>query len=412
MELSKRKTIEKINFIGEIIIYLFVFSMFIDSKLTMKIGYALQGISLIKIVLDYKNIKLKGKEIYITFIIILIIGSIFNFFSSNADGVKQFMERNLIFINGVMLILFIDNEKKLKTLVYIIIVGSILLSFGIINNLKFVKLDVIRKRAILTVATGFMIPCWLEKLKNYKEKKKYVEAIIYFIVIIYLLKGIGYSDSRMGFLVIIGTVGLYLIYSVWKVKLNFKKLGTVFLASCITISLFYAVMPLNFKREIRTSFQTKNNFSNEARLVMWRGSIDAFCYSPIIGVGSSVSDTKPFITNAARRYNKSGEIIREFVDNNHFSEGHSIYFNFLSQVGLLIIGYLFLFFYLIPKRFIKSSKNEILLGCFFGIICFLLYGITWSVWGFYGVVQKFFQILLGMMIVATEMKEKNLEREI
>ena len=112
MELSKRKTIEKINFIGEIIIYLFVFSMFIDSKLTMKIGYALQGISLIKIVLDYKNIKLKGKEIYITFIIILIIGSIFNFFSSNADGVKQFMERNLIFINGVMLILFIDNEKN------------------------------------------------------------------------------------------------------------------------------------------------------------------------------------------------------------------------------------------------------------------------------------------------------------
>ena len=60
MEVSKENILKKINIAGEIIIYLFVFSMFIDSKLTMKIGYVLQGLSLIKIGLDYKNIKLKG----------------------------------------------------------------------------------------------------------------------------------------------------------------------------------------------------------------------------------------------------------------------------------------------------------------------------------------------------------------
>ena len=171
MNLSREDILKKVNLIGEIIIYLFVFSVFIDSKLTMKIGYVLQGISLIKIGLDYKNIKLKGKEIYLTFIVILIIGIVFNFISTNGDGVNKFIDRNLKFFNGIILILFIDNWKKLKNLVYIIITGSILLSFDIINNSKYVKLDFIRKRGILTVATGFTIAYWLEILKNYKEKK-------------------------------------------------------------------------------------------------------------------------------------------------------------------------------------------------------------------------------------------------
>ena len=97
MNLSREDILKKVNLIGEIIIYLFVFSVFIDSKLTMKIGYVLQGISLIKIGLDYKNIKLKGKEIYLTFIVILIIGIVFNFISTNGDGVNKFIDRNLKF---------------------------------------------------------------------------------------------------------------------------------------------------------------------------------------------------------------------------------------------------------------------------------------------------------------------------
>lgn len=160
--------------------------MFIDSKLTMKIGYVLQGLSLIKIGLDYKNIKLKGKEIYLTFIIILIIGIIFNFISTNGDGVNKFMDRNLKFFNGIMLILFIDNWKKLKNLLYIIIVGSLLLSFDIINNSKYVKLDFIRKRGILTVATGFTISYWLEILKNYKDKKMGRNNYLFFYKLIFI----------------------------------------------------------------------------------------------------------------------------------------------------------------------------------------------------------------------------------
>lgn len=406
MEVSKGNILKKVNIAGEIIIYLFVFSMFIDSKLTMKIGYILQGLSLIKIGLDYKNIKLKGKEIYLTFIIILIIGIIFNFLSTNGDGVNKFIDRNLKFFNGIMLILFIDNWKKLKNLLYIIVVGSLLLSFDIINNSKYIKLDFIRKRGILTVATGFTISYWLEILKNYKNKKKWGEIIICFSINLYLLKGIGYSDSRMGFLVIIGTVGMYLLYIIWKSKFDLKKIGVIFLSGCIISSLFYVVTPSQFKREIKTSFQTKNNFSNEARLIMWQGSLDAFYSSPIIGVGSAVSDTQPFVIKAAEKMNRSKSLNDAFIRRKTFGEAHSIYFNFLSQTGLLIIGYLYLLFYLIPKRFLKSQRNEILSGCFFGGVCFLLYGITWSVWGYYGVIQNFFQILLSMMIVASELKKE------
>ena len=406
MEVSKGNILKKVNIAGEIMIYLFVFSMFIDSKLTMKIGYILQGLSLIKIGLDYKNIKLKGKEIYLTFIIILIIGIIFNFLSTNGDGVNKFIDRNLKFFNGIMLILFIDNWKKLKNLLYIIVVGSLLLSFDIINNSKYIKLDFIRKRGILTVATGFTISYWLEILKNYKNKKKWGEIIICFFINLYLLKGVGYSDSRMGFLVIIGTVGIYLLYIIWKLKFDFKKIVGIFLAGCIISSLFYVVAPPQFKSKIKTSFQTKNNFSNEARLIMWQGSLDAFYSSPIIGVGSAVSDTQPFVIKAAEKMNRSKNLNDAFIRRKAFGEAHSIYFNFLSQTGLLIIGYLYLLFYLIPKRFLKSQRNEILSGCFFGGVCFLLYGITWSVWGYYGVVQNFFQILLSMMIVASELKKE------
>ena len=404
--MSNERILKKINLFGEFAVYLFIFFAFINSKMTYKIGYILQGLTVIKIFLDWNGIKerlAKGKKIYLTFIIILIIGMLFNYFSSISDGVETFRKRNTPFIWGVIILLFIDNQEKLKKAAAIIFLGLLVLSIGVIKNLSIIKLDLIRQRGILTLASSYSMIYLLESLQKFKEKNKLTILIVCLITILGLL-GIEYSDSRMGFLVIIGVLGMYLLYTLLK-NFNIKKLIICSLVFFIGIGGFYQAMSPAFKHEIKTSFQTKNNFSNEARIIMWQGSWKAFCTHPIIGVGSDVPDTRPYIMKAAEESNRS-PVLKSTFAKGGFGEAHSIYFNMLAQVGSLTFIYLFLFFYLIPKRIFDYKKTELSMALFAGITAFYIYGITWSVWGYYGLIQKFYQVLVALFIIATEFNGK------
>ena len=405
--MNKEKILEKINLLGEFAVYLFIFFIFINSKMTYKIGYILEGLTVIKIFLDWNDIKeklAKGKKIYLTFVIILIIGMLFNYFSSVSDGVETFRKRNIPFIWGIIILLFIDNQEKLKKAAAIIFLGLLVLSIGVIKNFSIIKLDLIRQRGVLTLASSYSMIYLLESLQKFKEKNK-LEILIVSIISILGLLGIEYSDSRMGFLVIIGVLGVYLLYILFK-NFNIKKLIICSLVFFIGIGGFYQAMSPAFKHEIKTSFQTKNNFSNEARIIMWQGSWKAFCTHPIIGVGSDVPDTQPYILKAAEESNRNQHLKDAFIKEKRFGEAHSIYFNMLAQVGSLTFIYLFLFFYLIPKRILDYKKNEFSMALFAGITAFYIYGITWSIWGYYGLIQKFYQILVALFIIATEFNGK------
>lgn len=405
--MTREKILEKIDLFGELAVYLFIFFVFINSKMTYKIGYVLEGLAIIKIFYDWDEVKLrlsKGKKIYLTFLLILALGMIFNYFSSVSDGVETFRKRNIPFMWGVIILLFIDNQEKLKKTAIVIFLGLLTLSTGVIKHLSFIKLDIIRQRGILTLASSYSMIYLLEILQKFREKNK-LEILSVFLITILGLLGIEYSDSRMGFLVVVGVLGLYLLYALFK-NFNIKKLIVCALIFFIGGGGFYQAMSPAFKHEIKTSFQTRNNFSNEARIIMWEGSWKAFCTHPIIGVGSDVPDTQPYILKAAEESNRSQYLKDAFIKEKRFGEAHSIYFNMLAQVGSLTFVYLFLFFYLIPKRIFDYKKTELSMALFAGITAFYIYGITWSIWGYYGLIQKFYQILVALFIIATELNGK------
>lgn len=395
---NKEKIIKGIDFLGEYVAYFYVFAIFIASKLNLKTRYILEGLFFLKIFLDYKNIKIKGKKIYFTYIAILIIGIIFNYIASNnkEEAISVFIGRNIRFYHGLMILVFINSKEKLMKMTKVILLGTFILGLGVWQKYSYVKLDYHRLRGIIVMGTTYSMIYFIEKLKKYKEKVDVKDIIFSFISTIIGLVGIAFSGSRMGFLVIVGVIILYIIYNLIQ-KFSLKKMIVSILIGVISTFMFYEISPTWFKNEVRTSFETKHNFSNEARLIMWEGCWNAFKSSPIFGVGSLTSDVGPFVKKVGENTTR-GKELQDAFRKGRFPEGHSIYFNFLSQVGSLTLVYLFLFFILIPKYFLKTDRNPIAMASFFGIMSFLIYGATWSVWIFYGLVQTFFQIYLGIML--------------
>lgn len=407
---DKSKVVKWIDFLGEYIVYLFVFVIFIDSKLNLKTRYILEGIAILKLIYDRKNIKIGEKNIYITYIIILILGIVFNFFSSNSNGIDKFISRNIKFISGLIIVFFIDSRKKINILNNIILIGTFILTIGMWRQFSYIKLDFIHQRGILLLGTTYSLIYFLEQLKRVKKDKNSIKILLLGLLSFINIYGISLSDSRMGFLVLIGIIGLYVIYNLF-FNISFKKIIVSILLGVSSCVIFYQISPGWFKSELKTSFELKNNFSNEARLIMWEGSWNAFKSSPLIGVGSSVYDTEPYIIEVGSKTTRSEEL-RTAFKNKNFGEAHSIYFNFLAQVGSLTLIYLYLFFILIPKKFIFGKKDKISIASFFGIISFYIYGLTWSIWGYYGLIQVLFQVYLSMLIISNnlgEEKDENVE---
>ena len=399
MKLERKEyIINKINFLGEYLVYIYILAIFIESKLNLKIRYILEGFAILKILLDYKDIKIKGKEIYKTFLLILVVGIIFNYFASQSDGVEKFISRNIRFYHGLLVMIFINSQKKLEKVSNIIILGTALLGFGIFKNLDYVKLDIFRQRGIIVLGVAYCIIYFVETLKNEINIKK-ISYKTFFIGVATILGSLGviFSDSRMGFLVVIFVIIGYIAYNLLN-KFSLKKLVISFIIGISSILMFYEISPQWFQREVKTSFETKNNFSNEARIIMWQGCIEAFKKSPIIGVGSSLDDTGVYTMKAGIE-TKRGEVFKKEFAKGTFPEGHSIYLNFLAEVGSLTFIYLYLFFILIPKYFFIFIKNSISIASFFGIIGFYIYGITWSIWSMYGLVQTLFQIFLAILLI-------------
>jgi len=404
---DKEKAIKLLDFLGFIFVCILVFFMFIDEKLVMKTRYVLQGLCVLKLIFDRKSIRIHGKQIYYCFLLILIVGICFNLISANMRSAHTFASENLKFHDGLMFMLFINNKKRIQYLIYVLTVASLIMASRIIFSeqfvqykLRFIKHTYIRLRGIITLVLSFFFIYWLEMLKGIK-KTQWLKEFIYFFIVMYLFIALGYSDSRMGFLSISFSLITYIIYSFVKIfrkTIEMKKLLLILLSVAISFGISYQLMPESFKREIRTSFKTKGNHSNEARLIMWEGAKRAFLSAPITGVGNTYGNMQPFIEKAAVESKRDKRLIDVFTKQHAFGEAHNMYLNFLAQTGILIFAYLFLLVYLIPKNFWKKNQDEIVCGGFFAVISFCFYGLTWSVWQYYGVIHSFFQIMLALFL--------------
>ncbi|MGL5982210.1 MAG: O-antigen ligase family protein, partial [Cetobacterium sp.] len=397
------------NLGGEISIYLFILTLFLSRGINLKVGYIVQVFFVLKLIFDRKNITLKGKEIYKVFGIILLLGILMNLFISEKNGWELFFNQNIKFIFGMAFLLFIDSKEKLEKTFVLLVLGSSILSISKISNLNFIDYSHSRTRPLIMMGAVFSSIYLFENIKKSVLEKKNNMKILYVVPAVITALGIMYSDSRMGFLVYLIVLFLYTTYNIFYYKMKLRKIGILLLLTSLISVGIYKTMPTKFVAKVKTSFQTKRNFSNEARLVMWNGGFKAFKSKPLTGVGSTKYDTQPFNIEAAKEYGdkyNANYLKNAFVERKQFTEHHSIYVNFLSQNGLLItLLFLYLFFIQTSKRLIASNKNSDAIASYFTLLSFLIYGITWSVWTLYSVAQMLFQLFLAILIYSTNKEE-------
>ncbi len=384
------KNKKKINILGEFVSYFYIISLFLDSKLNMKIGYILLGLGVLKIIFFKDEIKKINKKVYGMFLVIFIIGIITNFFASKTDGINTFINENSKFLYSMLLPLFLEKKERIDCIINI---GIIIFCIGIFWNKNFI-LDgnYERQRGVLILGIIYIIISFLENFLKKEYKKLYSLPIIilscYTMVIL---------NSRMAVLVIIGCVSLYCLFILFFRREY--KVYKVFIMLFLGAFLTFVSLPNSYKEHLKTSFYTKNNGSNEARIIMWKAGVDIFKNNPILGIGTAPKTAKKELVKYVENNMKDHWLAYDFIKNQPYSRLHSMYIDFFVQNGIFGILYLLLLFGIIPLEFYKKRHETIATSAFFSILGFYIYGITWSIWSDYGIIQTAFQIILAIMLI-------------
>ena len=167
---------EILNFLGEWTTYAYIFSAFFNSKLNMKIGYLLLIVSFFYICFNRDIIKLVNKKIYGMFLLILVLGSIWNYISADMIGMSKFLNINTRFFYGLAMFPFLLNIKKKKNRFSILIFLAVnLLSAVYLYNESYVYHlldDLGRIRAILLIGWIYTLMYTFEKISE--DFKKYI----------------------------------------------------------------------------------------------------------------------------------------------------------------------------------------------------------------------------------------------
>ena len=385
---------EILNFLGEWATYAYIFSAFFNSKLNMKIGYLLLIVSFFYICFNRDIIKFVNKKIYGMFLLILVLGSIWNYISADMIGMSKFLNINTRFFYGLAMFPFLLNIKKKKNRFSILIFLAVnLLSAVYLYNESYVYRlldDLGRIRAILLIGWIYTLMYTFEKISE--DFKKYIfllsASILPFIAL-------GKSGSRAGALSLFLVIFLYLIFKVFKDRKNIKFI------SVITIIILFTglFLPKEYKEKLKTSFQTTENISNEDRIIMWKAGIEIFKENPILGRGSYKKGIYPHVQKYVEENVKDEQLRREFINRDRFAKLHNMYIDFFVQNGILGLLYLFLLFISVPLEFFKSKKNKESISAFFSIIFYCSYGLTWSLWSSLGISQVLFHTFLIWMLV-------------
>lgn len=254
--MSKEKVL---NQFGEFVSYLYIISVFLNSKLNMKIGYILLGLGILKLIFFRKEIKNINKNIYGMFVLLFLIGIITNLLVERDSGINYFIRENSKFIYSSFLLLFLkDRTEKINISIYL---GLILLCIGVICENDWFLSNYTRQRGVLILGIIYIIINFLENFLKKEYKKLFSLPVI--ILSCYTMVVL---NSRMAVLVIIGCVSLYCLFILFFRREY--KVYKVFVLMFLGAFLTFISLPNSYKEHLKTSFYTKNNGSNEARIIM------------------------------------------------------------------------------------------------------------------------------------------------
>ena len=385
--MSKEKVL---NQFGEFVSYLYIISVFLNSKLNMKIGYILLGLGILKLIFFRKEIKNINKNIYGMFVLLFLIGIITNLLVGRDSGINYFIRENSKFIYSSFLLLFLkDRTEKINISIYL---GLILLCIGGICENDWFLSNYTRQRGVLILGIIYIIINFLENFLKKEYKKLFSLPVI--ILSCYTMVVL---NSRMAVLVIIGCVSLYCLFILFFRREY--KVYKVFVLMFLGAFLTFISLPNSYKEHLKTSFYTKNNGSNEARIIMWKAGVNIFKENPILGIGTAPKTAKKELVEYVENNMKDHWLAYDFIKNQPYSRLHSMYIDFFVQNGIFGVLYLLLLFGIIPVEFYKKRYETIATSAFFSILGFYIYGITWSIWSDYGIIQTAFQIVLAIMLI-------------
>lgn len=383
--------------IGEILSYIFILSIFINPKFNMKLSYIL----LLLAAINYFFIKEKisiNKKVYLYFLFLFVQGIITNFLSFE-EGISYHIKENSKFFYVIPLFFFL-TKKNNNQINYILNIGVLIFCFGILIKFPFYFTESIsRQRGILLLGMIYLLIKSIEEILNGNWKE--ISIITFIISLITMV----YTKSRMAIIVLVIILVIYFINYIM-INKNYKKgigIGLIIL----TISLIiYITFPQTYKLHLKTSFQTEKNSSNELRIIMWKAGYEILKEYPLFGIGNHPQRA----TDELVKYCETHEIDEKFktslVRKKEYSRLHNMYIDFFVQNGVFGIFYIILLLIVIPFEYFKSDKNKITTALFATILAFYLYGITWSVWSDYGVVQTLFQIILALFFISMNKKQE------
>ena len=405
---NKRKIInQNLGILGAI---LFIFGLSF-SEYSSNRGNILMMISFLTSIFYYGNKKIEFgyKKITYMFILIFILGIIWTCFSYDGiHSIRRFINVNKRFIDMFLLINIIKERKEFLILEKVFLFcGGLVGGYYIyvyIKNLKTISMNLeyrfegfknIAYSAGLLMMGSLYVFGVIWNIKSIKElKEKY-----YYIIVLFLsLSGLLLTKTRAAILGFLAGV-IFIVIMKFSIK-NFLLLllATTIVFTVLPKSIKYRVTNITIKKDT----ENMNKISDNFRRVMWKGSIYTWENNKIFGVGAS--GTKYWVQKYAdENIDKDGNIFPGIKRENFtFGEAHSIYLNILAEMGIFSILYFIQFFIFIPILILKNIRDSEntgeKLGASSAIIGYFVYGIVWSVWGYYGTIQSIFQFMLFILM--------------
>ncbi|MGL6132271.1 MAG: O-antigen ligase family protein, partial [Fusobacteriaceae bacterium] len=311
--------------------------------------------------------------ILISYIIILIVGYIFNLLSiSGVKGGEYFLILNTIFVFPFIFLNFVNSSKNLfAARTFLIVSGVILGSVSIyqyiwryyssdwntdvITSYRSSGFENIFYTSVFLMVTGIIVvsKLYIEKLE-WKTGRERAVNILYILSAIIIFQGLLFTKTRASIYTFFAGFILILIS-----KLRVKK-ALVFIMS---LFILYGVNPIHVKSITETVTVNPNKegprqHSDNLRRIMWRGAYNIWKEHPILGVGNDIDVVREKMSDYSKKIeDESGDItygIKGEFFRSKFTESHSTYFNFLMQNGIVILLYLFFFAIVIPYQFWKN----------------------------------------------------------
>lgn len=336
-------------------------------------GYAFSIISLFFI---YKNWDdLKREKIFQLICAFLVYGFILAVFSTNKQNAfeEMFTYTSSWLPTFVLGYYIVNITQKYKIIMMNLVVFSIIVCLSILSYYGlfyeqilgsfFSYKGVVLKAFLWHISLGAMCvaissSCLIFLLfkqdLNNKKRMVLISFIILFIVSLFLTGSRGYYIA--GFITYLSIFGLYFIKT--------KKIivpAIIILSAVVFITILYFTNPYMQQRIKNTSIYHENSLTT--RIISYKTAMIIFKKKPIFGVGP-----------------RQSVIQKEYIENTQDNSGkarhmHSMYFNILSDFGLIgMILFSGLIFYIFKRLFYvyKNKKSLLALALIFCWISILI----------------------------------------